>query len=159
MPVFPEPSPVNSYLVEHVNLLRNSYKHYLGKDLLDSQLSAGEIAKEIYTAPFVIVSHDTSPDPIFNYGNQAAMKLFEMTWQEFTSFPSRQSAEPPNRQERERLLQTVVTQGFIENYSGIRISKSGQKFLIKQVTVWNLIDRHHRYCGQAAVYSHWRYLL
>ena len=158
MPVFPEPSPANSYLVEHINLLRSSYKHYFGKDLFDSQLTEVEIAKEIYTAPFVVVSHDTSADPIFNYGNQAVLKLFEMTWPEFTSFPSRQSAEPPNREERARLLQRVTTQGFIEDYSGIRISKSGQRFTIEQVTVWNLIDHHHRYCGQAAVYSHWKYL-
>ena len=158
MSIFLEPSPANSYLVQHINLLRSSYKHYLGKDLLDSQLTAAEIAKEIYTAPFVVVSHDTSPNPIFNYGNQTALKLFEMTWSEFTSIPSRQSAEPPNREERAKLLQTVSSQGFIEDYSGIRISKNGQRFTIEQATVWNLIDSNHCYCGQAAIYSHWRYI-
>ena len=158
MTVFPEPSPANSYLLQHINLLRSSYKHYLGKDLLDSQLTAAEIAKEIYDAPFVVVSHDTSPNPVFNYGNLTALKLFEMTWSEFTSIPSRQSAEPPNREERAKLLQAVSSQGFIEDYSGIRISKNGQRFTIEQATVWNLIDFNKCYCGQAAVYSHWRYL-
>lgn len=158
MSIFSTPSPANSYLVEHINLLRSSYKDLLGKDLLDSELTDVEIAKEIYTAPFVVVSHDTSPNPVFNYGNQAALQLFEMTWQEFTSLPSRQSAEPPNREERSRLLEAVATQGFIEDYSGIRISNSGKRFTIKQVKVWNLIDRDHCYYGQAAVYSHWDYL-
>ena len=158
MSVFFEPSPANSYLVEHINLLRSSYKNLLGKDLFYSELTDIEIAKEIYLAPFVVVSHDTSPNPIFNYGNQAALKLFEMTWQEFTSLPSKQSAEPPNREERARLLEAVTNEGFIEDYSGIRISKTGKRFMLKQVTVWNLIDRDRRYCGQAAVCSHWDYL-
>ena len=158
MSIFPEPSPANSYLVQHVDLLLNSYKYHLGKDLLDSQLTAVDIAKEIYTAPFMVVSHDISPNPIFNYGNQTALKLFEMTWSEFTSIPSRQSAEPPNQEERANLLQTVSSQGFIEDYSGVRISKNGRRFTIEKATVWNLIDSHHCYCGQAAVCSHWRYL-
>ena len=158
MTVFSEPSPANSYLVQHINLLRSSYKHYLGKDLLDSQLTAAEIAKEIYYAPFVVVSHDTSPDPIFNYGNLKAQELFEMNWSEFTSIPSRRSAEPPNREERAKLLDQVSSQGFIEDYSGVRISKNGRRFTIEQATVWNVVDADDFYCGQAAMYSHWRYL-
>ena len=158
MTILPEPSPTNSYLVEHIDLLRSSYKHYLGKDLLDSELSAAEIAKEIYYAPFVIVSHDTSPDPVFNYGNLKAQELFEMNWSEFTSIPSRRSAEPPNREERAKLLNKVSSQGFIEDYSGVRISKNGRRFTIEQATVWNLIDASDCYCGQAAMCSHWRYL-
>ena len=162
---FPQPSEANSYLVEHINLLRRSYKKHFGQDLIGIRsgfISPNSdevtIAKAIYYAPFVVVSHDTSPDPIFTYGNKTALDLFEMTWEEFTAFPSRQSAEPPNQEERARLLQAVSTQGFIQNYSGKRIAKSGKKFVIEQVTVWNLTDDQSHYCGQAAVYSHWTYL-
>jgi hypothetical protein len=154
---FPEPSADNSYLIEHINLLRHSFQHYLGRDLIDPTLEAVAAAKAIYHAPFVVVSHNTAADPIFNYGNRAALELFEMTWKEFTALPSRKSAEPPNREERARLLEAVSTQGFIADYSGVRISKSGRRFWIEQVIVWNLIARGCN-AGQAAVFDHWTYL-
>jgi MEKHLA domain len=154
---FPEPSAANLYLLEHINLLRTSFRHYTGRELIDAKLQGIDAAKAIYHAPFVVVSHDIAADPIFNYGNQAALDLFEMTWQEFTALPSRQSAEPPNQEERDRLLKAVSTQGFIADYSGVRISKMGKRFRIEQVTVWNLIHQD-RYAGQAAVYSTWKYL-
>lgn len=158
MSKFPQPSEQNLYLVDHVNLLRQSLKHYTGRDLITAALSPVEAAKELYHAPFILVSHDTAPDPVFTYGNQAALNLFEMTWQEFTALPSRQSAELPNQAERSRLLEAVSTQGYIEDYAGIRISKGGKRFRIEQVTVWNLVDQAGQYAGQAAVYSHWTYL-
>ncbi len=157
MAAFSEPSEQNLYWVEHVNLLRKSFRQLIGRDLADSALSSVEAAKQIYCAPFVVVSHDTAADPIFNYGNRAAQQLFEMSWQELTTLPSRQSAEPPNREERARLLASVSMQGFIENCAGIRISKSGRRFRIEQVTVWNL-NVNGSYLGQAAVYSNWTYL-
>jgi MEKHLA domain len=154
----PEPSLANDYCVEHINLLIDSFQHYTGRNLVDPSLRREEAAREIFYAPFVVVSHDTAADPIFTYGNQTALSLFEMTWPEFTSLPSKQSAEPPNQEERAALLATVSRQGYIDNYSGIRMSKGGKRFVIEQVTVWNLRDRHHQYQGQAAVYSSWTYL-
>lgn len=158
MSSFAAPSVENHYLVEHVNLMRTSLKRLVGKDLVDPSLNEVEAAKVLYEAPFVVVSHDRAADPVFTYGNQTALELFEMSWSEFTTLPSRQSAEPPNREERAQLLKAVTTQGFIEHYSGIRIAKSGRRFVIEQVTVWNLIDDQATYQGQAAVYSHWTYL-
>jgi hypothetical protein len=128
MTAFPEPSEQNFYLVDHVNLLCESFRQLLKRDLIDPTLNPTERAKAIYDAPFVVVSHDMAADPIFNYGNRAVLQLFEMNWQEFTSLPSRQSAEPPNREERAQLLKAVSTQGFIENYAGIRVSKGGRRF-------------------------------
>lgn len=54
--------------------------------------------------------------------------------------PSRLTAEAPNRAERARLLAEVTARGFIEDYSGRRISHTGQRFLIERATVWNLTD-------------------
>lgn len=152
------PSLANNYHAEHISVLIDSFHHYTGRNLVDPSLSKPEAAREIFYAPFVVVSHDTAADPVFNYGNQTALTLFEMTWPEFIALPSRQSAEPPNQEERAILLNTVSKQGYIDNYSGIRISKGGQRFVIEQVTVWNLRDRHDSYQGQAAIYSSWTYL-
>ena len=158
MPAFPEPDDKNLYLVEHVNALRESFRRYLGRDLLDPNLSEVEAAREAFFAPFVLLSHDTAADPLFNYGNKMALALFEMSWQELTVLPSRKSAEVPNRIERARLLNEVSSKGYIENYSGVRISKSGKRFAIAQATVWNLIDKNGTYYGQAAVFDNWEYI-
>jgi hypothetical protein len=72
--------------------------------------------------------------------------------------PSRETAEPGEQAERERLLQTVTKQGYIDNYRGIRITKSGRRFLIEQATVWNLLDENGGHYGQAATFSQWRFL-
>ena len=93
-----------------------------------------------------------------NYGNAAALALWEMSWAELTRTPSRLTAEAPNRGERARLLAAVTARGFIDDYSGIRISKTGRRFRIAQATVWNLLDEHGIYCGQAAMFSHWEFL-
>jgi hypothetical protein len=55
-----------------------------------------------------------------------------------------------------RLLDDVERQGFIENYSGIRISKTGRRFRIVNATVFNLLDETGRHLGQAATFEDWQ---
>ena len=126
-PTSNEPSESNAFLTEHVRLLRQSLRRLTGMELCDPSMNDGEAARAVFFAPFVVVSHDTSDDPVFNYANQAALDLFEMTWEEFTALPSRKSAETPDRAERARLLEEVTTKGFIEDYAGVRTSKSGRR--------------------------------
>jgi hypothetical protein len=153
-----EPGEHNLYLVEHVQLLRTSFHRLIGRNLVDPHLSDLNAAKAIYFAPYVVVSHDITIDPIFNYGNRAALDLFELSWTNFTALPSRKSAEMPDREARSRLLQEVSAKGYIDYYSGIRISSSGKRFQIDNAIVWNLIAAEGRHCGQAATFSDWKYL-
>ena len=139
-------------------LMVRSLKHWTGRDLLAGNFSPAEFAEKIFHAPFVLVSHGTEADPILNYGNAAALALWEMSWAELTHTPSRLTAEAPNREERARLLAAVTARGFIDDYSGIRISKTGRRFRIAQATVWNLIDGQGNYSGQAAMFSRWEWL-
>jgi hypothetical protein len=117
-----------------------------------------ELSKELFDTPFVLVSHGTQADPILNYGNRAALALWEMSWDEFTRTPSRLTAEAPDREERARLLAAVTAHGFIDDYSGVRISKTGRRFKISDATVWNLISADGTPCGQAATFLHWKFL-
>ena len=155
---FSLPCEENGYLVEYVNLMRESLRNYTGRDLVGSKLKEGKAAKELFYAPFALVSHDTSEDPFFNYANQTALDLFEMSWEEFTSIHSRESAERPDQEERARLLKEVSKKGFIENYSGVRIAKSGKRFFIEKALVWNLVGRNQHYYGQAATFSQWKFI-
>jgi len=116
------------------------------------------LAEALYQAPFVVLSHGTETDPIFNYANLTAQRLFEMTWAQMTSLPSRLSAEPLRRQQRERLLTAVSERGYIDDYRGVRISSTGRRFLIEQATVWNLRDTQGRPAGQAATFAQWAML-
>ncbi|MEM1370106.1 MAG: MEKHLA domain-containing protein, partial [Cyanobacteria bacterium P01_H01_bin.15] len=114
-----------------------------------------EQAEKLYQADFVVVSHNTASDPIFNYANAIAQKLWELDWEQFTQTPSRLTAEPPTRSEREELLAAVRRQGYIDNYWGVRVTPSGRRFRIEQVTVWNLYDAENNYQGQAATFRNW----
>ena len=141
-------------------MIARSLKHWTGRNLLaGSETGApAAFAAKIFRAPFILVSHGTQADPILNYGNAAALALWEMSWEELTRTPSRLTAEAPNREERARLLAAVTANGFIDDYSGIRISKTGRRFRIAQATVWNLLDERGNYSGQAALFSHWKFL-
>lgn len=145
-------------VVAHTSCLVRSYTHWTGRQLTLSCATPEAEARALFEAPLVVVSHGVGPDPILNYGNQAALQLWEMSWDELTRTPSRLTAEVPNQEERARLLETVSQRGFIDNYCGVRISKTGRRFRIEQATVWNLLDLDGLICGQAAMFKNWRYL-
>jgi hypothetical protein len=79
-----------------------------------------------------------------------------MSWEQLTSIPSRLTAEPGAREERERLLHDALTTGFSKNYRGVRVSSTGSRFWIEDVTVWNVLDEFGNRVGQAAAFSQWR---
>ncbi len=155
---FSRPDKTNDYLVDHVNLLRRSLRQWTGRDLVASELSPEAGAQAVFSAPFAVVSHTADSDPVFNYANATALELFDMTWEAFTALPSRLSAEPLAREERARLLARVTRDGYIDDYSGVRIAHSGKRFLIEGATVWNLANEAGNYCGQAAMFRRWRLL-
>ena len=97
------PHANNDYLSVHTRRLIESYRRWTGRDLVDPELSPVGQARALYEAPFVAASHGTEADPVFNYANRAALTLFETTWADFTSMPSRLSAEPVAREERAQL--------------------------------------------------------
>jgi hypothetical protein len=148
----------NPSVIAQTQLIVRSLKHWTGRDLLAGDFSEAELAENVCHAPFVLVSHGTEADPVLNYGNAAALQLWTMTWEELTRTPSRLTAEAPNREERARLLAAVTARGFIDDYSGIRIAKTGRRFRIAQATVWNLLDERGNYAGQAACFSRWDFL-
>ena len=152
------PDESNHYLAEHAQLLTSSYRHWTDHDLIDPGLSVAGQARALYEAPFVVASHGTGEDPVFNYANRAALTLFETGWPDFVSTPSRLSAEPMERAQRALLLTSVSRRGFIDDYSGIRISATGRRFRIRDATVWNLVNAHGAPAGQAVIFRDWEYL-
>ncbi len=138
-----------------IRWLLDSYAVWLKRELIDRMGTLEEQSERLFVAPFVVASHTRAEDPILNYGNRQALELWEGNWEEFTGIPSRLTAEPVNQPERARMLEQVATHGFITDYQGIRISRTGRRFLVKQATVWNILDDHGTVQGQAATFSHW----
>jgi MEKHLA domain len=155
---FHKPDESNDYLVDYVNLLVSSLRKLKGDCLTDSSLSMKDQAKQVYEAPYVLLAHNATADPVFQYANKMGLELFELSWDELIHLHSKYSAEPQNRNEREKLLNEVSAKGYADNYSGIRISKTGRRFEIKAATVWNIIDGDNIKCGQAAMFTRYTYL-
>jgi hypothetical protein len=97
-------------------------------------------------------------DPVLNYGNRMALKLWEMTWEQLIETPSRLTAEPVNRAEREWMLEQARVRGYLDTYRGVRISRSGRRFLVEGAVIWNVLDAHGQQIGQAATFAHWTWL-
>ena len=153
-----KPSVKNRYLETHVARLTASFRHWTGRELVDPRRRLDQQARDLYYAPFVVLSHDTAPDPLLNYANEAGLRLFEITWNELIAMPYRLTAQAPEQSERSRLLAIVANVGFIEDYSGVRITKSGRRFAIERATVWNLLDDNGAPYGQAAKFADWRFI-
>ncbi|MFO0977485.1 MAG: MEKHLA domain-containing protein [Planctomycetaceae bacterium] len=142
--------------MKHTQTLLNSYRRYLGKDLIERSDDPEDEARRLFAAPFVVVSHGTQADPVLNYGNQTALDLWEMDLPTLTSMPSRLTAEPMHRDERAQMMERAARDGYVDDYHGIRISKSGKRFLIEKAIVWNLVDDNGHRVGQAATFSDWK---
>lgn len=151
------PCEGNNFYQDHVALLVNSYENLLQRCLMES-ISDDTLGRQVFTAEFALLSHNTDPDPLFNYANQKALDLFELSWDELIGMPSRLSVEPENHQARERLMAKVTATGFVDHYTGIRVTKTGRRFRINNAVIWNVYDRQGRYLGQAACFSDWVYL-
>jgi len=138
---------------EFFALLTGSYRRLVGTKLIPE----GADAHWLYTeAPFAVLAHDASDDPKFIYANKCAQACFEYDWDEIMKLPSRLSAEPTERAERQTLLDSVAKRGFMSGYKGVRVAKSGRRFVIEGGIVWELIDAQGKRHGQAATFSSWR---
>lgn len=133
-----------------ITLIAESYERLLGKPLVDDN---DDIIASLWASPLAIVAHGTETDPVFFFGNAAALAVFETDVAAFTKMPSRLSAEAPLREERQALLDRVSAHGFIDDYAGVRISAKGRCFRIGPAIVWNLIDEVGHAHGQAACFA------
>jgi len=142
------------FIIHHTGTLLDSFRQMTGRDLIARGGSEEDEARRLFEAPFVVVSATKDPQPVLNYANAAALKLWESDWESLTAMEARKTAEPMEREARAAFLDEVRRKGYISNYQGIRISATGNRFLIEEATVWNLIqdDTYH---GQAATFANW----
>ena len=136
-------------------LLFDSYARVVGESLIHTRATGAALAAELWQMPQVLVAHGLCDDPFFNYGNAAALALFEMNWEEFTATPSRASAEAANQAARAKVMADVAARGYTSGYRGLRVSRTGKRFWIEDTVIWNVVDVEGRYRGQAATFARW----
>lgn len=132
-------------------LLVTSFERLTGRRLLSGPVD--DLPRALFHHPQPLVSHGVQADPVFRYGNAAALALWQMDWDAFTRLPSRHSAQPdPDIQtDRAALLAEALRKGWVADYSGIRISARGQRFRISDTILWTVTDLAGIRHGQAAL--------
>ena len=136
----------------YLELLSNSYKNFLKEELIGN-------LDDLDKADFVCASHYYYEDePKFIYGNQKALELWELDKESFIGMPSKFTAEELEREERQKMLDEVNRNGFIKNYSGVRISSTGRRFMINNALVWNVLDESGQTVGQAVKFDDYEFL-
>jgi len=148
----------NPVVVEWTQRLLNSYQHWTSRELIERIGEPDVQAYRLFQAPFVVVSHGMEEDPLLNYGNQVALNLWEMTWEDLTRTPSRLTAEPTNQAEREWMLEQAKARGYFDTYRGVRITSTGRRFHVENALIWTVVDTEGQRVGQAATFSQWTWL-
>jgi hypothetical protein len=146
-------SPINEYIA-YVQLLDDAYRHWTGESLPAPQALTG-LARLHWLhahAPYSLLAHGTEDDPCFFYANEQALACFKYLRSEFLGMPSRFSASPLDRAMRQSLLEQVAANGIAHGYSGYRVDKDGNPFMIYEGKVWTLIDQRGENRGQAALF-------
>lgn len=150
-------------LQNHLRLLDQSLKKSSGigmfrwiNDILAEE--EGKDIQNITTAEqvdmnirFGVLSHGTQSDPIFNYGNQASLILFEQTIESLCETPSRFSTVPEFMEDRGDLIRQIEAVGYGYIKDAIRVSAKGKLFLIQSILVWNVYDDNDDRIGLAAI--------
>ena len=145
-------------IVQWCQYLLDSYAYWVKKEPIHRNGTPLEQAQRLFNSSFCVASHGIENDPILNYGNQTALDLWAMDWQQFTQTPSRITAEPLNREERARMLEQARTEGYSSDYRGVRISSTGKRFLIDRAVIWNIHKPNGTIIGQGATFSIWKFL-
>ncbi|MDT3438758.1 MULTISPECIES: MEKHLA domain-containing protein [unclassified Pseudofrankia] len=148
---------IQPYDTAFAELLTDSYQRVVGTPMPRAAGPAGlATARWLHDdAPFGVLAHDGAADPLFVYANATAQRLFEYGWDEIVGLPSRLSAAEADRDERAALMSDVLLRGYTNDYRGLRVARSGRRFWIEDATVWNLVDRHGEFQGQAALIRAW----
>jgi len=137
-------------LRQRIALIADSHQRLTGRPLV---AAGGDLVAALWNAPLAVVAHGTEADPLFFFGNRAALTAFKADLSRFIGMPSRLSAEAPDRAERQALLDRVTAHGYVDDYAGSRVKLDGEHFRIENATVWNLIDKAGVRRGQAAAFA------
>eukprot|EP00271_Cylindrocystis_brebissonii_P002248 TRINITY_DN12699_c0_g1_i1.p1 TRINITY_DN12699_c0_g1~~TRINITY_DN12699_c0_g1_i1.p1 ORF type:complete len:256 (-),score=42.92 TRINITY_DN12699_c0_g1_i1:548-1315(-) len=149
----PPPLPyLSGEVIMHSLAVIDSYFRATGKPIFPSSVEISVAAKALWELPRVVVTQGTEEDPLYNYGNKAALDLFEMDWPTFTSSVARKWAPEEEQTAHSELVKSAV-QGVQDIGGLVRVTSSGQTFKISQGAWWALTTLDGEPFGQGAVFD------
>ena len=135
-----------------------SYQNAFGEHLLpfpNSFNSELEAAKAIFSMNNPVMCHDRAKDPYLNYANQAALQIWDRSWNEIIGMPSRLTAPEGAQKTAKYALNQAIKKHACKNYQGIRVISKGELFIIKNARIWTLWDENGNTIGQAPTFDYW----
>lgn len=140
----------NDTLIREIN---ENFLRLSGKPLYADPTAAADVYQWLHEeAPYGILAHNAAADPCFIYANKHALASFQYLADEILTVRSRLSASDQDRPERQRMLEIVLREGIVYNYSGPRVDKHGNSFTIYDGVVWQLRNKNNEVWGQAALF-------
>jgi len=137
--------------VTRATVILDSFRRCIGRELIDRSGDAAEDARRLFDLPLAVLAHDTAPQPLLDWANQAAARAFDATPESLLGKLSSATAPPDATADRRALFDVLARQGFVTGYSGVRISLTGRRFIIENVAVFALVDEAGHPAGHAAV--------
>lgn len=139
--------------LEIIQQLDESYRRWTGHRLpCPASIDGSREAWIHHHAPYSLVAHNDDADPHFIYANECALNCFKYSREVFCAMPSRFSASSLDRAARQTLLEVVTAKGIASGYTGYRVDRHGQPFMIYDGIVWEVLDAEGRRKGQAALF-------
>ena len=136
---------------DRATIILDSFRRLLGRELIARSGDVVEDARRLFELPLAVLAHDTSPQPLLDWANLAAAQAFDATPNTLIGRPSAETAPPDARTDRGRLFEILAPHGFVTDYRGTRISLTGRRFVIADVSVLELRDAAGNPAGHAAV--------
>jgi len=102
---------------------------------------------------FGVLSHGIQADPIYNYGNQAALTLFGHTIESLCRTPSRRSTLPTLEQNRATIIADIEKSDYGYFHNALRCSTSGKIWVMSEILYWKVYNDEGKHIGAAAFYD------
>ena len=162
-------------ILTHIRLVDNSLRLWTGKGVLermgmttvdaeDRRDDQNDDYEQIYLNDrYVLITHGTEDDPIYNFANRAALAAFWRPWDDVVQLPSSQSVVLRSVDESKRieLMKSVTENNYVEEATGIRVRDDGKFIQLVDAVVWNVVDDgdddgNRTYIGQAAFFDRYQ---
>lgn len=139
-----------SEIAEQMLLLNKRFEESFN-DTLVPFLDAQDLAIKLHHAPYPLFAYDGNDNPKYTYMNLAAQRLFKVEQHEVKHLHVTETTEELLRKNLLNFIQEVKSKKRYLSYSGLRITKNGERFRLENAYLWVIYDDHKQYIGQGCM--------
>jgi hypothetical protein len=158
-PALAIPSLENEFQDAFMARVVDSFLRVTGMSLTaQTGIDSSSLGRGIYFGDFALLCHRGDDGAVLNYANAFAQHLWDADWDTLVSMPSVATAPPEAVASRAKLMDKVARDNFVADYGGVRVSRTGRLFRIKNATVWRLLDETGGAFGVGAYFRDYEFL-